>query len=219
MKIRTNTHKLIYSSFFKDEIEDQPLVLIDAGARGEIEEPWKSVDPNILKIIGFEPDKEECDQLNKAGNNHTYLPTALWSRKGSIDLYITTSPGCSSVYNPNIEYIKKYEDKHWKTKIVEKTISCPTETLDAIVSDTNIRPDFLKIDTQGAEYDILLGSLQTLDNDICGVLLETWLVEVYKNQPTTEKIMEIIFMILRRRKMEKKDQCPHRKSQKTNNRP
>ncbi|MFA6294943.1 MAG: FkbM family methyltransferase [Candidatus Paceibacterota bacterium] len=192
MKKIINKNRLIFSNLFRQAIINDPLTLIDAGARGDLEEPWSSIDQSILRVIGFEPDLEECKKLNSQSSNRTYIPTALWSNKTNLTVYTTSMPSCSSVYSPNMELIKKFEKKHWETKVVSGTSSFSTSTIDEEIRNKKVHPDFLKIDTQGAEYEILKGSTVSLEQDIFAVLAETWTTEVYKNQPLSDEIMKIM---------------------------
>ena len=52
------------------------LTIIDVGARGEIQPIWKPLKSN-LKVIGFEPDKEEYENLKLNNKSNTYFNVAL----------------------------------------------------------------------------------------------------------------------------------------------
>ena len=77
---------------------DNPIVVVDVGARGEIEPLW-SVFGDQIRIIGFEPDPSECERLNaEAGPNVCYLPIALSSDVGEATFYTTNHAASSSLY-------------------------------------------------------------------------------------------------------------------------
>ena len=63
---------------------------------------------------------------------------------------------------------------------VEKKLSVNISTLDSIHDLPVI--DFIKLDTQGAELDILIGSEKTL-TQVLGIECEVSFIEQYKNQP------------------------------------
>ena len=58
--------------------KDETITLIDVGARWGVNPPWDKVDSTLINYYGFEPDKEECERLNKTtGKNVTYFPIGL----------------------------------------------------------------------------------------------------------------------------------------------
>jgi len=54
------TRDLVFNKVF----ESNPLVVVDVGARGGLETHW-SIYEDQLSGIGFEPDVQECEKLNK----------------------------------------------------------------------------------------------------------------------------------------------------------
>ena len=183
-------HRLFYTEFFKTHA--RKTVVVDAGARGDLEEPWRWLDESLLSIIGFDPDTAECERLSRLYPNRRYFPTALWSRDGTVDIRITKDVSCSSAYPPNMNLIERYEKKHWETKIVQKTESYPARTLDAVATEYGFAPDFLKLDTQGGEWDILTGAKRLLSESVFGVVAETWTTEMYAGAPTSERIIALM---------------------------
>ena len=51
-----------------------------------------------------------------------------------------------------------------------------------------IKPDFVKLDTQGTELYILEGMQHTLKRAIFGVEVEVEFIEMYKNQPLFNEV-------------------------------
>jgi len=165
-----------------ESITPRNLYYCDVGARGGIEEPWKSF-RNIIDLIGFEPDKKEYDSLmKKKGSKDMIYPYALSSRHKNVSLNLTKIRGNSSLYKPNYEFLKNYPDaerfKIEDTDVVEAT------SLDTLYSD-KIFPniDFVKIDVQGSELDILKGGERFLYENILGIQTEVLFQPLYENQP------------------------------------
>jgi FkbM family methyltransferase len=149
------------SEFFKKIIEGNPLVLIDVGARGGIARKWEPL-KSSMKVIGFEPDGNECEQLNEtAGNDQVYLPTALFNKRGKIKLNLTRNPACCSTFEPNYALVDRFlaaEDFEMTGSI---KVNC--NTLDEMIKTTDIKGvDFIKLDTQGSEPQILQGAENVL---------------------------------------------------------
>jgi FkbM family methyltransferase len=53
-------------------------------------------------------------------------------------------------------------------------------------------PDFLSLDTQGSEYEILLGARDALANSICGLIVEVAFSEVYRGQKRFQDIYDLL---------------------------
>lgn len=190
-----NTRRFIFSPTFGEAIKSEPIVLADAGARGELHEPWAGLNENVIYVIGFEPDENECNRLNSLqSRNRLYVPNALWSFEGRVNLHLASEPSTSSVHPPNFELIQKYNEKHWKPRVTKQVITVNCTTLDKVLEDRNLDLDcdFLKIDTHGAEYEILQGATASLRSNIFGVLVETWTSEVHRGQYLTGDILNMM---------------------------
>ncbi len=64
--------------------------------------------------------------------------------------------------------------------------------LDVILAEAQIEPDFLKLDTQGSEFEVLQGSTDALGQHIFGVLAETWIAEVHLGQHLSHDVMRLM---------------------------
>ena len=163
----------------------------DVGARWGIEVPWKSF-RNIIDLISFEPDIVEYNSLQKDKiQNDKIFPYALTNDCKEVTLNLTKSRGCSSLYKPNLKYLKNYPDV--ERFFVEDTVTVETTSLDTLYSDkvfSNI--DFIKIDTQGSELDILKGGEKFLSKNILGIEVEVEFQPIYENQPLFSDIDSFI---------------------------
>ena len=143
------------------------------------------------KIYGFELDRNVCDQLNSnAGSGVKYFPHALGERSESRKLNITNHPMCSSLYEPNEEFLDLYQNLDVAKKKSEVTIN--TISLDQFIEDNGVTSvDFIKIDVQGAEGDIFKGAPKTL-KDTLKIVSEVGFVPLYKKQPLFGDICTIL---------------------------
>ena len=108
--------------------------------------------------------------------------TALWSEAISLQLNLTNSPGCSSIFQPNLPVLKKFPDV--ERFGVSKKINIQCDTIDRLFANNEIkRVDFVKIDVQGAELEILKGGKSFFRDNLIGIEVEVEFLEVYKNQP------------------------------------
>jgi FkbM family methyltransferase len=160
-----------------------PITLVDIGARWGVQRPWNSFPEECLRYFGFDADAKECERLNRT-NKHdcsvVYLPTAILDKESDATLYLTAEEGCSSVYEPNYHILDRYFFReNWCLK---KEIKVRTKTLNHVFLNNKIDPDFVKIDTQGAELNILKGAGAYLDS-VIGLELEVEFLDLYKDQP------------------------------------
>lgn len=159
--------------------------IIDLGARGGLNFDVKKFTSEV-KVYAIELDPDECARLNEleainfASRTH-YFPVALSSKKEKRSFYLTKDPACSSIYPP-IEYLA-YRFKELDCIKPTAIESFDFITLDNWAADNGIgQVDFLKLDTQGSELEILKGSAQTLSKTSL-VEIEVEFSPIYEGQP------------------------------------
>lgn len=159
-----------------------PLVLVDIGASGGLEQNWKSA-KKYLHIIGFEPYNKAFSDLQRDGSNGVkYLNVGLHNEKASLKFYSTRKQTTSSIFKPNREFLDKFPEEERFDILDEVKIEC--DTLDNQLLSNNISEvDFIKIDTQGSELFILQGAEKTIEESVFGLEIEVEFVEIYQNQP------------------------------------
>ncbi len=156
------------------------LVMYDIGARLGIHYLYTELlNLQNFSVIGFEPDQEEVTKLNnstESGIKKTF-PFAIAESQGTRTIFITKYPGCSSLSPPNKDLLEQYLVSDYFEVLKTETIE--TISLDEFTKQFDVaQPDFVKIDTQGAESEILKGGQLTL-NKVIGIFLETQLRELY----------------------------------------
>ena len=177
---------------------ETPLSFIDIGARGgahEIVEPIAK----LTSVLGFEPDLEECKRLLKLPDvtepwaNITIEPIALYDKDGDAELVIVNESTNTSLLPPNKEFTERYNMKKWQE--VGRT-KLKTTTLDKVIEskkDGVKYGEFIKIDTQGTEFEILKGSINTIKNNTNTIIAEVSFCELYSGQ----KLFAELEMLLR----------------------
>jgi FkbM family methyltransferase len=167
----------------KDELlKNDPLKIVDVGASGGIDPRWGKL-TSFYHAVLFEPDTRQYEILkSESGKNLTVLNAALSSEKSDkINLNLCKKQQVSSVYPPNIDILDKFQDSQ-RFEVIN-TVTVATDTLNNQLRKNNvIEIDFMKIDVQGHELEILKGSSEYLDN-LIGMEIEVEFLQVYKNQP------------------------------------
>lgn len=159
-----------------------PIHIVDVGAM------WLEGHPppyaplarsGAARITGFEAVPAECDKLNaRAMKNHAFLPYFIGD--GTERTFHTcNAPMTSSLYEPNTALLKRFQLLEELTRVVG-TERVATRRLDDLPEVERI--DYLKIDVQGAELDVLRGSERKLADTLV-IHLEVEFVPMYKGQP------------------------------------
>jgi len=134
---------------------DEDDTVIDIGANVGYYTLYLSKFLKTGKIISIEADPETCSVLKKNCelNNmknviiHNF---AISNKSGQITFYKSeTHSGENSIYSSGIKNKKS-------------SISIPASTLDKMLKSNYPKIDFIKIDVEGAEFDVLKGGEDTL---------------------------------------------------------
>ncbi len=155
-------------------------LVVDVGARWGAADSWYRLRP-LARLIGFEPDAAECAPTTaKPSTSERFVPVALGAEKGRRTLYVTREPGCSSLYEPDPGFARRYPLLDVVT--VERTIEIDVGRLDEWSQQEGIQAiDFMKLDVQGAELDVLRGAGALLDG-VLGFEAEVEFFPIYRGQ-------------------------------------
>lgn len=158
------------------------LSVCDVGARLGIGEPWNRF-RDLIRLISFEPEKDEFELLEQNKDiNDIVLQHALYKNKENVSFNVTKLIGASSLYKPNYNFLDNYP--HSERFKVENVVDIEVTTLDTLYRDEIIDDmDFIKVDAQGAELDILEGGESVLSKNIIGVEVEVEFQLMYEKQP------------------------------------
>ena len=162
---------------------DHIFTLVDVGSMGGVEAKWDNFGDDI-KVIGFEPDEREFSKLISSPNR-SFLNFALSNKSEDLKLYISCEPGKTSTYRPNIKELNSFpRAKRFETVNEVLIPASRVRRMDNILHEHEVFDvDFLKMDTQGSELQILKGSEDYLQGSILGVKVEVEFLEIYKGQP------------------------------------
>ncbi len=184
--------KLIYKFSFTNYLKkiqnlldknlNQKFTLLDIGAANGVNGRW-SIISNKLNAILVEPHKESAKNLKLQGLE--VIESVLHSESDKeIKFYNTRKPMCSSFYKPNLNHLKNFLDKDRFEIVSEDTFI--SKTLDSEILKFT-QPNFIKIDTEGSELDILKGSKNTLLK-VSGLEVECSFHQLREGQPLFEEI-------------------------------
>ncbi len=166
------------AKYFGEELPQ--IHIVDVGALWLGEEPYDPlVNAGLARIVGFEPIAAECEALNlKFSSQGLYLPYAIGDGAKRC-FHRCAHSMTSSLYEPDLGYMGLYHNLPHFCEI-EDTWEVQTVRLDDIKEAANA--DYLKIDVQGAELDVLRGAEKQLQT-ITFVHVEVEFVPIYRGQP------------------------------------
>ena len=184
-----------YSNLVSKLLLNEKIVALDVGAQGGFNEnifPKKYND--FFSPIMVEPIKDEADKLRK--ENYKVISKGLWSNNCVKKLYIMEKRlGSSSLYKPNKDAYALYDlkKKNYPSFEVSNEIDIECTTIKESLNNLNIKKlDFLKIDTQGAEIEILKG----LGNYLPLLLkIEVQIVPMYENIPDWSELINHLYKL------------------------
>lgn len=149
------------------------IFVVDIGAAGKQMIEWKSL-KNLVTYIRLDPALKTSEKYD--------FPVALSANAGNSTLYITHHPGCSSILKPNQEILKDFPLLEDMCSVVS-TADVETVTYEQLSVDYQVpKADFIKIDVQGFEQEVLTGFGAELES-VIGIKLETHFKEMYTGQP------------------------------------
>ena len=178
-----------------------PIVIIDAGALDAFAgSRWTKLPAGSVQCHGFEPDEGECDRLNQAARaaslDFRFYPVALAGRSGPIEFYRYAEPAANSFYGPNSRLIGRWCYTRSMTLAAQFEVKEKLQ-LDAIRLDDWARSqaiaeiDFIKLNVQGAELDILGGAQELLKNT-AGLLIEQTFNQTYVGAPLFGEVYKFV---------------------------
>lgn len=173
-----------------DYFRNAPLRVVDVGARGGFEPHW-DVYRGQIELIGFDPDRKECERRGTAphafGRKETLFPVALYSGRTKKTLFETINPGASSFLVPNTPFIQRFPQGRLGGVAGESVVE--TIDLDSFLAEQKIEyVDFIKFAVEGAELEVLKGAEETLRNSVVGVSIEIFFQPYRLESPTFGQI-------------------------------
>jgi FkbM family methyltransferase len=172
--------------------KQSPIVVVDVGARSGVQAIWVKARYPVL-VLGFEPDAEECDALNARSSDASdravlarYFPWALAEGRSKRSLYLYKDRRLSSFYLPNEALLSQFPIPLLLSEgafSVDAKVDLDCISLDEFCQQEKVAAvDFIKLDTQGSELEILRGGDKILDR-VFGIAVEVEFSPLYAGQP------------------------------------
>ena len=162
------------------------------GSRGAVGQvPDWSVYRQDMALVTFDADPKailNAESISPWRNVSVYN-CAVSGKDGSSILHLTASPTLSSMQQPiasagamnhplgRCDYLLQ------EGLEIKEDVEVLTRSVDSLCSEGLAAPNWLTIDTQGHEMEILLGAQAALRQSVMGLTVEVSLVEMYDQSP------------------------------------
>jgi len=182
-----------FTKTIKNILNDKKIIALDVGAQGGFNsdnffpKKYNCFFENIL----IEPIEAEAKKLNK--DKYT-INKGVWSKQERRKLYILDNRlGSSSMYEPDINNFDLHNIKkdNYKNYDITRTVEINCDSINNLLTELNLKNlDYLKIDTQGAELEILngLGNYKPLL-----IKIEAHIFSMYKDVPSWHKLLNLLY--------------------------
>jgi len=174
------------------------LLIIDVGANiGQTISSYRSFLPNS-DIYSFEPTPHIFRKLENKYNNFKgiYLFEFALGDENTIKKFnISEYSPTNSILKANYKLYQKFNDNLYNTLRKSKEIDVKMMKFDDWY-ENNIKNKFIdifKIDTQGYEYNVISGAINSLKNKTKLLLFEIQFLPFYEKQIPFYKIFELLY--------------------------
>lgn len=184
--------QIIESILQMELFQSRPPVLIDIGASGEINPKWRQIAPHSI-CIAFDADDREFNISEQ--DNKTYKKLITFNRivtaepVDKADFYLTNSPFCSSLLEPDIKNLQPWIFSSFFA--TEKKIQLPAITLLQALSQIKIDYiDWFKTDTQGTDLRLFKTLPTQISDHILAAEFEPGIIDAYCGEDKIYSVME-----------------------------
>ncbi len=156
------------------------IKVIDGGARYGLHPTWEDL-ASISDFLLVEPDVDEAKRLTQKyadAPNVNIQAVCLGREPGVLSMDRRRHHGLSSQFQPNTKLLIDANHKVSEFELLD-SISVPVKTIDSF----DFKPDFLKLDVEGAELEALQGSTKSLSQTILGIRCEVQFAQIWVGAP------------------------------------
>jgi len=176
------------------ELVDKPPVLIDIGASGQLHKPWKNISKYSI-CIAFDADERKFnfvrEEVGRFKRLLIYNCIVTDTDQSETDFYLTKSPYCSSLLEPDEEALKDWVFSE-KFK-VEKKVKLNSRALNSVLSDAKIDyVDWFKTDSQGTDLRLFASLPEKIMDKVLAAEFEPGILDSYHGEDKLYRLMEFM---------------------------
>ena len=176
------------------ELIDDPPVLVDVGASGQIHKKWRPIAKHSI-CVAFDADEREFGFIEKEQSNFKklFIYNCIVSDEDKTDqlFYLTKSPYCSSILKPDIQSLENYSNANIFR--VVNTTQLKTVSLSNALKELNINKiDWFKSDSQGLDLRLFLNIKDEIREKIVVAEFEPGLVDAYEDEDKLYSLLKYL---------------------------
>jgi FkbM family methyltransferase len=154
-----------------------------------------------MVCCNYEPDAEALEQtsgyFDGLGLSERTFPVAVDGRPGQVDIHINYDPFTSSILEPNPAYARFYGRYPLPNADYPMGVACrpvrklrvEAVRLDQWCARSGVGLDYVSLDTQGNELDILEGAGDLVRSDLLAMMVEAEFHPLYRDQRLFEEML------------------------------
>ena len=173
--------KLIDKIFALEELCENPPVLLDIGASGQLNHKWKKIAKYSI-CLAFDADNRDFQFIEKEQTFfkklYIYNCIALDQDQTKADFYLTKSPYCSSVLVPDAEGLKPYINSHLFE--VENKVELNAIHIQKALNEAKLDyVDWYKSDSQGMDLRLFKSLDENIRSKVILAEFEPGIIDAY----------------------------------------
>lgn len=175
----------------RKEFETDPPVLIDIGASDSLPIEWQRIAKYSI-CIAFDADERKMGYIEseKSKFRKLYIYHSLVSDKirRRNNFYLTNSPYCSSILEPNNESLKNWD--FYNLFLVNKKVKLRSTTLPVVLKELHLNKiDWFKSDSQGIDLRLFRSLGKNIIIKVLVAEFEPGIIDVYKKEDKLHHIL------------------------------
>ena len=183
---------LIHLISKREEIVNQPPVLLDLGASGALNPVWEPISKFCIGVA-FDADNRKFGYVEKESSafKKMYVYNSIVTAQENVDtipFYLTDSPYCSSTLRPLTEKLTPFHfsDLFETKEIVELNAKNIGQAFDKMGIK---QVDWFKTDTQGTDLRLFKSLPQSFQESCTVVQFEPGVIDVYEGEDKLHHVL------------------------------
>jgi FkbM family methyltransferase len=166
-------------------------IVVDAGSRYGLHPTWTEL-RGIATFHLFEMDGHEAARLSQKYQHDNGIfvhPVALYSSDTDVDFHVCEHQALTSIFQSNAALLRQNDYKLREFQVTDAG-HANARSIDSFFAGRAVH--FLKLDAEGAEYEILHGAHEKLLTSILGVRSEVLFAPLFKDAPLFGAIHQVL---------------------------